>query len=129
MNNSGKSLAPIITSEKKAATLVVLHDDLDLPLGSHKISFGRGSGGHKGVESIIKNIKTRKFIRVRIGISPHTPAGKIKKPSDEEQVLDFIIGKIKPKELDEMKKNIKEVMTIVETIVTEGKEKAMNQFN
>ena len=58
MNKSGLSLQPIITSKKKAEELIVIHDDLDLPLGKFKISFNKSSGGHRGVESIIKAIKT-----------------------------------------------------------------------
>src|SRR5579864_5336361 len=54
MNNSGGPLKKLITSKKAAESLIVVHDDLDLPLGALKISFGSGSGGHKGVESIIK---------------------------------------------------------------------------
>jgi PTH1 family peptidyl-tRNA hydrolase len=81
MNNSGGSVKPLITSKKKAESLVIIHDDLDLPIGSYKISFNRGSGGHKGVENIIKAIGTEGFVRVRVGISPVTPGGKLKKPS------------------------------------------------
>ena len=56
MNNSGKSLKPFVTSAKSAEKLLVIYDDLDLPFGTNKISFNKSSGGHKGLESIIKNI-------------------------------------------------------------------------
>ncbi len=49
--------------------LIVVHDDTDLSLGLIRFSFSKGSAGHKGVESIIKNIKTKNFIRVRVGVS------------------------------------------------------------
>ncbi len=49
MNKSGFSVKPLITSKKKAEKLIVVHDDIDLALGKYKISFGKGSGGHKGV--------------------------------------------------------------------------------
>jgi len=81
MNKSGLALKKIIVSKKKAADLIIVHDDLDLPLGKFKISFGKNSGGHKGVESIIKNIKTKEFGRIRIGIAPTTPSGKINPPA------------------------------------------------
>src|SRR3989344_3878760 len=80
MNKSGISVKPLITSTKKAEALIVAHDDIDLPLGTLKITFGRGSGGHKGIESIMRAIKTKDFVRIRIGIAPTTPSGKIKKP-------------------------------------------------
>ena len=95
MNNSGKSVKPLITSIKGAEKMIVLYDDLDLPFGKSKISFNRSSGGHRGLESIIKNIKTEKFARVRVGISPVTPSGKMKKPSGEDAVLKVIMGKFK----------------------------------
>ena len=58
MNKSGKSLAELITSEKKAEHLIVVQDDLDLPFGVVKMVFNRGMGGHKGLESIKRAIKT-----------------------------------------------------------------------
>ena len=80
MNKSGLSLKSAITNKKKAENLVVIYDDLDIPLGKFKISYGRGSGGHKGVESIARSIKTKDFIRIRVGIAPATPSGKVKSP-------------------------------------------------
>ncbi len=129
MNKSGASVKPLITSIKKAAELVVVHDDLDLPLGRIKVSFNKSSGGHRGVESIIKAIKTEAFIRVRVGISPATPKGVVKKPKGEEAINDFIIGGFKPKELELIKKESKKISEALEMIVTEGLEKAMGEFN
>ncbi|MDP2648823.1 MAG: aminoacyl-tRNA hydrolase, partial [bacterium] len=74
MNKSGSSLAKFIKSQKAAERMVVVYDDLDLPLGALKLSYDRGSGGHKGLESIIRAVKTKKFTRVRIGVSPTTPS-------------------------------------------------------
>src|SRR3989344_5844712 len=69
MNNSGRAVAPFIKSKKDLERLVVVHDDLDLPLGRYKISFGKNSGGHHGAESIMRALKSKDFIRVRLGIS------------------------------------------------------------
>ncbi len=129
MNESGKAVKPFIKSKKEAKGLIVVHDDLDLPLGSFKISFGRGAGGHKGVESIIKMLKTQDFIRVRIGICPTTPSGKLKKPKGEEAVVKFILGKFKPAELVILKKVSKRVLEAIEIILSHGLPKAMNSFN
>ena len=129
MNKTGLAVKKLITSKKAAANLVVVYDDLDLPLGKLKISFNRGSGGHKGIESIIKSIGTKEFIRVRVGICPVTPTGKLKKISGEEAVIDFILGKFKPAELETIKKLNKTIVEIISTIVEEGKEVAMNRFN
>lgn len=129
MNNSGKSVKSLITSIKSAEKLVVVYDDLDLPFGTNKISFNKSSGGHRGVESIIKNIKTEKFARVRVGISPTTPSGKIKKPKGEEAVTKVILGKFKTEELATLKKLSKSVNEALEVFVSEGLEKAMTGFN
>ncbi len=129
MNLSGKSLVGFITSIKKAENLIVIHDDLDLPLGRFKICFDRGSGGHKGVESIIKNIKTRAFVRVRVGISTSTPTGKIKKPQGEQVVQDFVLGQWKSKEEEIVNKTKKQIIDSLLTILDSGRAAAMNQFN
>ena len=129
MNKSGLSVKPIITSKKKAENLIVIHDDLDLPIGKFKISFNKSSGGHRGVESIIKAIKTEAFTRVRIGISPSTPSGKLKKPKGEKEVADFILGEFKKSEMETLKKISKKVAAALEMLIMEGREKAMGEFN
>lgn len=129
MNNSGKSLAPLVKSKKAAEKLVVVYDDLDLPFGTFKISFNRGSGGHRGLENIITSLKTREFVRVRVGISPTTPSGKPKKPAGEEKVLKFILGKFKPEDLAILKKLSKKINEALAMIVIEGREKAMGEWN
>jgi len=73
MNNSGKAVKGILDFYKvKPGNLFVVHDDIDLPLGKFRLSKNRGSGGHKGVQSIINELKTKDFQRIRIGICPKT---------------------------------------------------------
>jgi len=129
MNNSGFAVAPLIDSLKKLKNLIVVYDDMDIPIGSLKISFNRSSGGHNGLESIIKKVKSREFIRIRIGVSPHTPTGKIRKPSGEAAVLKFLLGPLKEDELKELKKLSKKVEEIISMIASEGKDKAMTIYN
>ena len=128
MNKSGKALESLITSAKKAEKLVVVHDDLDLTIGRMKILFNRGSGGHKGIESIVRTIKTEAFARLKVGVCPTTPTGKPKKPTGDK-LLDFIVGPFKPAEMDEIKKMIKQASESLYVLVNEGREKAMNTFN
>jgi PTH1 family peptidyl-tRNA hydrolase len=123
MNKSGESVKSLIKSKKTAEALVVIHDDLDLPLGKIKISFAKSSGGHKGVESIMRAIKTEAFIRIRLGISGETAGGKIKKPQGEEKVIDTILGEFKKNELDDLKNIIKKAVTGLELVITDGWEK------
>jgi len=129
MNNSGNAVCQVIDDKKKLKNLVVIYDDMDLPIGSLKISFNRSSGGHNGLESIIKKVKSQEFIRIRIGVSPHTPTGKMKKPKGEEAILKFLLGKYKEDELKEIKKISKKVSEIIEMIAKEGKDKAMSLYN
>ena len=128
MNKSGESLKPLALSAKKAESLIVVHDDIDLPLGKIKISFGKNSGGHKGVESVIKAVKTINFTRVRIGISATNAKGVVKKPAGDK-FLDYIVAKFKPAELVEIKKSVKKSVEALNLIVSEGAERAMSESN
>jgi peptidyl-tRNA hydrolase, PTH1 family len=136
MNNSGRAVAKIIKSKKAAENLIVVHDDLDLPLGTMKISFNKGVGGHRGLNSVAKAVKTLEFTRIRIGISPSTAKGQAKKPgmnlppkAAEKAVIDFILGKWKPKEIETLKKTFKKVSEAIQTLVVDGRDKAMNIYN
>jgi PTH1 family peptidyl-tRNA hydrolase len=129
MNKSGSAVKRYIKSMKAAERLVVVYDDLDLPLGSIKLSFDRGSGGHKGVESIIRAVKTKKFTRIRIGVSPSTATGKLRKPQGEDEVVDFILKKFKAPEMEELKRVFKKVAEAIDCIVADGPHIAMNKFN
>ncbi len=129
MNNSGKAVAPFIKTKKDLKDLVVVYDDIDLPLGKIKISFNRSSGGHNGLGSIIKVLKSEEFVRIRIGICPTTPSGKLRKPHGEKDVLKFLLGEFKKSELEILKKLSKKVNEAVEIIFTEGKDKAMSLYN
>lgn len=130
MNKSGSAVAYLSRSRKaKPEHVVVAYDDIDLPLGTLKISFDRGSGGHRGLESVIKSLKTREFLRIRFGISGATPKGKTKKPQGEEKVLKFLLGAFKKDELTALKKIFKKAHEALVVAITEGREKAMSQFN
>ena len=129
MNKSGNSVKLFVNSAKKAKDLVVIYDDLDLPFGSMKISFNRGSGGHKGLESVIKGVSTKEFARVRIGTCPTTPSGKLKKPSGEEAVEKNIMGNFKDEEISVLKKLGKKVAEAMGVFVKDGLQRAMTEFN
>lgn len=128
MNKSGNSVKPLIKSKKGAENLIVVHDDLDIPLGKFKISFGKNSGGHKGVESIMRAVKTKDFIRIRVGISPSTPSGKIKKP-EGKKVIEHILGSFKSREIDILKKTSKKISLALESIILKELSRAMSAHN
>ena len=116
MNRSGHAVLKAMAG-KKTSNLIVVYDDIDLPLGTLKISFNRSSGGHRGVESIIRTLKTESFIRIRIGIG---------KKVDEEK---HILGEFKKSEIEILKKVFKRASEAIQMIVGEGRERAMNRFN
>jgi len=102
MNNSGKPVKTLF-SFYKPKELIIVHDDIDLPLGKIRISKNRGSAGHKGVESIIKEIGTKDFTRIRIGISPafaKALAGEVEKfvlqkfDKEEEKIIKQVIQEV-----------------------------------
>ncbi len=124
MNLSGKAVSAFVKSPKAAKSLLVVHDDLDLPLGTIKMVFGRGSGGHKGVESIMRALKTQDFARIRVGISGVGKKNQAKKVSGEEKVIKLVIGKWKPSEEAIVKKVLKKVAETVHLFATENIESA-----
>jgi PTH1 family peptidyl-tRNA hydrolase len=96
MNLSGKAVRAI-TTFYKTKEFIIIHDDIDLVIGKIKISKNRGAGGHKGIESIIREIG-KDFTRVRIGIQPEKG-----KPINVEK---FVLQKFEKKELEEIKKSL-----------------------
>ena len=117
-------MAKLFRAKKENKELIVVHDDLDLPLGKIKISYGKNSGGHKGVESVMRALKTKKFVRIRIGICQASG----KKP-DQKKLLNFIVGKWKPAEQAIIKKSFKHASQALETIITDSIDRAMSEFN
>lgn len=129
MNNSGSTVAPLIESKKDLEKLVVVYDDIDLPIGRMKISFNRSSGGHNGLESIIKKVRSQEFARVRVGICPTTPTGKQKKPHGEKAVIDFLMKEFRESEITELKKLSKRIGESLETWIVDGLPKMMSLGN
>ncbi len=129
MNKSGTAVSKLVKTPKAAEHLVVVYDDLDLPLGTMKLSFDRGSGGHKGLESVTRSVKTKRFTRIRIGVSPSTAAGTLRKPEGKKVVHNFILTKFSAAQKEELHRVFKRVAAALETIVVSGTERAMNEFN
>jgi len=128
MNKSGhsaKRLAKHYSLFKKNdySGLWVINDDLDIPVGKIKISKNHGAAGHKGVQSIIDQMKTKNFTRFRMGIQPPTEAQK-KIPGDK-----LVLKKITPAEQAEFDLAIVQTVSALELAITEGVEKAMTAYN
>lgn len=107
VNKSGEVVSKLARLYKvKPADVVIVQDDLDIEFGSFKNSFDKNSGGHKGIESIIKSLRTKKFYRLRIGVSVKA-LQKARQESDKKRdafVMDFVLAKFSPKDQDVIKK-------------------------
>lgn len=131
MNKSGEALQYVVKKhEAKPEDFIVVHDDIDLALGELKLSQGRGAGGNNGVESIIKSLKSKDFARVRVGIAPTSFwTGKVKRPATGGPLERYVLKPFSRSEkvkLADIKQRVSEVL---EAIVTDGIEKAMNTYN
>jgi len=122
MNNSGQAVRKIVSRVKcQMSNVFVVHDDIDLPLGKIRISKGRGAAGHKGIESIIKELKTKDFIRFRIGIRPKSTISTI-----VENVDRFVLQKFNREEEKIIKEIIKKTVEAIGLAIQEGIEKAQS---
>mgnify|MGYP003392928196 CR=1 FL=1 len=111
VNKSGLTVSKAKLAYKaKPENIIIVQDDLDIPFGNTKISFDRNSGGHKGIDSIIKALKTKKFYRLRIGLSTKSlmKARQESEKKRDEFVLKFVLSKFTKSEDEELKKIFKE---------------------
>lgn len=129
MNESGKAMRVLSRAGFRNDGLVVCHDDIDLPFGTIRISFDRGSGGHKGVESVIDALGGEAFSRVRIGIAPISETGEVRKPSGEEAVEHFVLGAFNEGEREGLPAILSRAADAIGVIITAGVQAAMNRFN
>ncbi len=121
MNLSGVAVKEFLKwSSLSANNLIVVYDDVDLPCGRLRIRKKGSSGGHKGVESIIREIGSSDFVRIRLGIGPK-PRGI--------SLADFVLQDFTDHELQIVDKVIDAALSALKVIITEGTEKAMSVYN
>lgn len=100
--------------------LVVVHDDLDLGCGRIKIKEGGGHGGHKGVSSIIEQVGSPDFLRVKVGID---------KPERPDEGADYVLAPFDNEQLPLMEESMEQAAKAIESIIVAGKDKAMSMYN
>lgn len=129
MNNSGAAVTKFVRKED-IDSLIVLHDDIDLPFGELKISKGRGDAGNNGIKSIIDKIGSKDFIRIRIGIAPKSFwTGETKRPRGGGPLERFVLKPFSKKESALLADVSKKALSALEEIIKTGPESAMNKFN
>jgi PTH1 family peptidyl-tRNA hydrolase len=121
MNDSGGPVAALVrrfgvTPER----LVVVHDELDLPVAVLRVKVGGGLAGHNGLRSIRSHLHTDAFVRVRIGVD---------KPVSKERGADHVLARFSKRERAEVDVTLEQAADAVETILAEGADAAMNRFN
>ena len=122
MNKSGDAVGYAKRKHKiKPENVLVIHDDLDIEVGRIKMTFAKSSAGHKGVESIVKALKTEKFWRLRIGIAP-------KRKPDHKRIKDWILSPFTPAEKKFVLKNKKKILEGI-SLWLEHPEKGMQLVN
>jgi PTH1 family peptidyl-tRNA hydrolase len=127
MNNSGLT-AHAMAKQYKDAAIVIVYDDIDIALGTIKCSFGRGAGGHNGVQSVIDHLGTKDFLRIRVGVRPvhEELLPRIAPPDGFEK---FLLANFAPFEDDLKQEGITKAIAIIESLPNKTIEEIMNQYN
>lgn len=121
MNLSGEAVLDIAGFYKiPAEKVIVILDDMDLPVGKVRLRMKGGSGGHNGLKSIIYQLQTEDFARLRIGIG---------KPAPERQTVGYVLGKFGDEEREAMTEALSKTAKAVLEIMESGVERAMNKVN
>jgi PTH1 family peptidyl-tRNA hydrolase len=122
MNDSGQAVRALVRHHhiEDLADLVVVHDELDLPIGRMKVKEGGGLAGHNGLRSIVQHLKDDSFLRVRIGVG---------KPPSKERGAGHVLSPPSKRDRTELDIVVQEAADAVELIVTDGIAPAMNRYN
>jgi PTH1 family peptidyl-tRNA hydrolase len=126
MNNSGTAVKKALTGGIE--TLIVVHDEIDLPFGTIRIGVGRGAGGHNGVKSIIQTLGSPEFIRIRVGVGKKNIFGILRRPKGDA-LSKFVLDELSKKEVLGLSDIEKKVERALELILTKGVQTAMNEVN
>jgi PTH1 family peptidyl-tRNA hydrolase len=121
MNDSGAAVVALARRYGvEPAQVVIVHDELDLPVAALKLQAGGGLAGHNGLKSVKNHLHSDEFLRVRIGVG---------KPVSKEHGVDHVLKKFSKRERTEIDVTIEQAADAVELIVTDGIEPAMNRYN
>jgi PTH1 family peptidyl-tRNA hydrolase len=127
MNRSGLAVSKLLEKYRLTPSdLTVIHDDLDLRIGQVRVRQGGRSAGHRGIDSIIAELNTQDFVRVRVGIGRPTVSDSVDK---QEAVIDYVLDDFSPEEYKQIEVSITRVVEVVKTVIIGGVDEAMNSFN
>ena len=121
MNNSGEGIVYLLARfGAQPSDLLIVYDDMELPLGRLRIRTSGSDGGHQGIRSIIAALKTQEFPRLRVGIGPPPPG---------HDPISHVLGRFSEEESTVIAKAVKEVVAAVDCLLEENIDVAMNRFN
>ena len=121
INNSGVPIKKFIKNKNiEAENILIIYDDLDLAVGKIRLKQGGGSGGHNGLNSIIEQIGSKNFWRLRIGIG---------KPDDKNKVIDYVLGRPSLVDKDLINKSIDSLIGEIDNFFSGESTKLMNKLN
>jgi PTH1 family peptidyl-tRNA hydrolase len=121
MNNSGSALPAVFERCEAGATdLIVVYDDLDLPLGKLRVRQKGSAGGHNGIKSIISALESDEFLRIRVGIRPDREVGDVR---------DFVLSRVAKGDRAILEQAEGTAIRAVESLISSGLERAMAEFN
>lgn len=121
MNRSGEVVGRILDeSGVPMESVIVVHDDMDLPFETMKIKKGGGAGGHRGIESILWELGSDRFLRVKMGIG---------RPEAGEQPEDYVLGAFPDEQVERLPQFLMRGAEALECILEQGIDRAMNLFN
>ena len=120
MNNSGEAVGPLMALYKiPLENLIVIHDDIEFPMGELRIRRGGGPGTHNGMKSVVSSLATTKFPRIRFGVGDN----------GSRDLRDYVLSPFTPEELEIMKSSAERAAQAIDCYVNEGIDSAMNKFN
>lgn len=126
MNLSGTAVKKFVKNPEAIAHTIVIHDDVHLPIGTIKISTDRGDGGHNGITSLMDTLKSKAFIRIRVGVAPLKTESGV---TPQIKLDEYVLGKFKPEERETLEALFPKIRSAVEHIIAKGLPDAMNVFN
>ena len=121
MNQTGVVVRSVLQNlSPESPDLIVVHDDLDLPLGAIKIKTRGGAGGHNGLRSVLSCVETEEFFRVKVGIG---------RPQNNESLVNFVLSPFLLEEWEQVVSILPKAIDALECLICEGPDIAMNRFH
>ena len=120
MNLSGEVVIKYVNYYKiNVSDILVIQDDLDMPIGKYKLMFNHGAGGHNGIKNIILNINSKEFLRLKIGISKN----------NNIDMKDYVLGRFSKEEINLINHTFKELNNLINDYISLNRDVLMSKYN